>query len=923
VGSNSPVCVGQNINLNSNAVNAPPCAGGTFTVNVSGGGYGDETSWQLRDASNAIILSGGPYFTFGWSQTASVASTNGPFKFSMETQGFFNDNSASWAVSCSGPAIVSGFIGGGQSQNSACFCCTGVVDCPSGGSSTYCTPVYTSFDGTDFISNVTLNTINNSTGNAPLPGYTDYTAISTTLFPGTTYNISVTSGSFPSSEGVSAFIDFNKDGVFDAVTERLFNTVVTSSSFQVISNSFTVPAGATSGNTRLRVVLNYAVNPAMPCPTFSYGETEDYTIIIGGGVVAGYAWTGPNSFVSAVQNPTLPASQAAEGSYTVTYTAPNGCTTSASTDVVVNEVPVISSLQSATLNGGAAISFPAPPTFLDIPVFTETLTCDKVVNYTVNITGDPDPAEVVGGIAYSFSGATSGSGNGTGTGSAFGRLIPTGRTTVTVTATNVCGSQSKQFRVTVTDNVAPVITPIEVPATNTNGGDCSSLVQVTQPDLSNGGLFDNCPNASLIFVDRSDGRTQFESYFAGTTTVTWQATDASGNMSTATQDVVVNNIKPVITSFISNSGNVIFTNQSTTFTTEFTDEDGGGTHTVKFYRDKNDAIPADTKVVGPNCTQSCSGVRSYSVTSELILFSTSMVSEPKVEVLDGCNTAADQQPGLSTIQYFAVAVAGQQFTTGGGHFTMPAGGFPSTYEGFQVNIGNVVKKANSGPSFKGQLEMNVHIPNQTDWRVHTDNGTNADITWDYLTIGGCSLATFKGAVRINGQTGFKVLVQQSDKDRNPATSNFIRVKVTTNGGAVVFDTQPGLTEALTSGNGGAAAIIVVLDGGSIKVQPSNTQNQACESRIEGSSLAGDALVNIPNPFTGQTEIRFSVPEDGKYTLVVYNYLGQEVTTLFNGEAAAGSMYSVMFDGSNLEGGIYTYTLRSANVSETRRMNLVK
>jgi hypothetical protein len=132
------------------------------------------------------------------------------------------------------------------------------------------------------------------------------------------------------------------------------------------------------------------------------------------------------------------------------------------------------------------------------------------------------------------------------------------------------------------------------------------------------------------------------------------------------------------------------------------------------------------------------------------------------------------------------------------------------FEGFNVSMGNVCKKATTGNSYKGQLEMNVHIPNLPDWRVHTDNGTNTDITWDYLTIGGCSLATFKGAVRLNGATGYKVLVQQTDKDRNPATSNFIRVKVTNNANVVIFDTQPGLTEALTSGNGGAAAINTAL-----------------------------------------------------------------------------------------------------------------
>jgi subtilisin-like proprotein convertase family protein len=647
--------------------------------------------------------------------------------------------------------------------------------------------------------------------------------------------------------------------------------------------------------------------------TFLGGQTFTYNVT----PVTGLTGLTSGS-VSGSDPVTLTSAPTSNQTYTVNITnASTGCSSTASTSIVVNKAPAIVSLQSATLNSGVAAVFPPLPTFLDIPATTEATTCDKAVNYNVNITGTPNPAESVSGITYTFTGATTGNGIGTGSGSTFGRLIPTGRTTVTVNASNVCGSQSKTFRVTVTDNVAPVITPIPVAATNTNGGECASLVQVTPPTLGNG-LFDNCPNASAVFVSRSDGRTQFEPYYAGTTTVTWQATDASANTSTATQSVVVNNFKPVINSLTTTS-NVIFVGQSATFTVNFTDEDGGGTHTVKFYRDKNDATPSSTKVLGPACTQSCTGTRNYSATSDPILYTVSEVAEPKVEVLDGCNLAADQNPGVSTYMYLAVAVAGQQFTTAGGHFTMPAGGFPTTYEGFNVSIGNVCKKATTGNSYKGQLEMNVHIPNLPDWRVHTDNGTNTDITWDYLTIGGCSLATFKGAVRLNGQTGYKVLVQQSDKDRNPATSNFIRVKVTTNSGAVVFDTQPGLTEALSSGNGGAAAIITALTGGSIKVQPAN----GCVSRIEDETAADGLLQNIPNPFTGETEIRFSVPQDGKYTLRVFNYLGQTVETLFDEEALAGSVYSVKFNGNNHDNGIYTYTLTGNNTNESRRMNLIR
>lgn len=56
-----------------------------------------------------------------------------------------------------------------------------------------------------------------------------------------------------------------------------------------------------------------------------------------------YAWSGPNSFSSAVQNPTIAsATTAATGTYTVTATA-NGCSSTANTNVTVNPTPAIAS----------------------------------------------------------------------------------------------------------------------------------------------------------------------------------------------------------------------------------------------------------------------------------------------------------------------------------------------------------------------------------------------------------------------------------------------------------------------------------------------------------------------------------------------------------------------------------------------------
>jgi len=88
--------------------------------------------------------------------------------------------------------------------------------------------------------------------------------------------------------------------------------------------------------------------------------------------------------------------------------------------------------------------------------------------------------------------------------------------------------------------------------------------------------------------------------------------------------------------------------------------------------------------------------------------------------------------------------------------------------------------------------------------------------------------------------------------------------------------------------------------------------------------------NYPNPFNPSTVIEFVVPQGGYTTLKLYNILGQEVATLFEGTPEAGNILTVRFDASNLSAGqaglpsgLYFYTLRNDGRSETKRMLLVK
>jgi hypothetical protein len=80
--------------------------------------------------------------------------------------------------------------------------------------------------------------------------------------------------------------------------------------------------------------------------------------------------------------------------------------------------------------------------------------------------------------------------------------------------------------------------------------------------------------------------------------------------------------------------------------------------------------------------------------------------------------------------------------------------------------------------------------------------------------------------------------------------------------------------------------------------------------------------NYPNPFNPSTTISFSIPNAGHVTLKVFDILGNEVATLFDGYKAPQT-YSIKFDGTNLPSGVYLYSLTALGENQVRKMVLAK
>jgi hypothetical protein len=69
-------------------------------------------------------------------------------------------------------------------------------------------------------------------------------------------------------------------------------------------------------------------------------------------------------------------------------------------------------------------------------------------------------------------------------------------------------------------------------------------------------------------------------------------------------------------------------------------------------------------------------------------------------------------------------------------------------------------------------------------------------------------------------------------------------------------------------------------------------------------------------------ISFQIANEENVSLKLYDVLGREVKTIFNGQLKAG-LHNVELDASNLSSGIYFYKLTAGKFTEVRKMQLIK
>ncbi|PWK29074.1 uncharacterized protein DUF11 [Arcicella aurantiaca] len=375
--SNSPICAGNALNLtgtgtgtyswtgpnsftsteqNPNIANATTLATGTYTINVT------NTNGCVFSATTAVTVNALPTATATNNSPVCVGSTlnlsaTGGVSYAWTGVNSFNSTQQN-------PSIASATS---SAHGTYQVVVTNAAGCTAAATTSVIINGLPTATATSNSPVCAGNTVNLFGGGLSLP----------TLAP---------SGSYAWSGPNSFSSTLQNPNITSA-------TVLATGTYQlIITNANGCTAMATTAVTVNALPTATATSNSPICA----GNTIN---LMGGGLSApalapsgSYAWSGPNSFSSTLQNPSITsATTLATGTYQLIITNENGCTAMATTSVTVNDIPTATASNNSPICTGASLNFSAGGgisyAWTGVNSFSSTLQNPSILSATTSATG--------------------------------------------------------------------------------------------------------------------------------------------------------------------------------------------------------------------------------------------------------------------------------------------------------------------------------------------------------------------------------------------------------------------------------------------------------------------------------------------------------------------------------------------------------
>lgn len=228
------------------------CSGNNFSLNAT------------NYANNSGI-------SFQWQSTAS--GTNNWTNISGATDPIYTLSNGINTSTSFRLVSTCNFSGNSSNSNTSNVVLNTAIQC-------YCLPGNTNPTLGDYITNVNLAGVTNTSGMSNNNGFSDYSNSiqPIQLIKNTNYNLSVTIAN-GGNEFVVAWFDWNQNGQFETTEYYDLGTV---SNPTMISQNILVPLTANAGNTKMRIRCKSGgtFNANDACDGYDFGETEDYLLSI-------------------------------------------------------------------------------------------------------------------------------------------------------------------------------------------------------------------------------------------------------------------------------------------------------------------------------------------------------------------------------------------------------------------------------------------------------------------------------------------------------------------------------------------------------------------------------------------------------------------------------------------------------------------
>lgn len=198
--------------------------------------------------------------------------------------------------------------------------------------------------------------------------------------------------------------------------------------------------------------------------------------------------------------------------------------------------------------------------------------------------------------------------------------------------------------------------------------------------------------------------------------------------------------------------------------------------------------------------------------------------------------------------------------------------------------------------------------------VYQDNASKVLVTSDGIVVGGNTTIQIKGQGIVEN---VDIIVIKTDMDGNKIWQSEFGGTNDESLGSMILNSDGNIVLAGSTDSYSKSYSAYFLDinpGGQI----TSVDDNANQSTPESFKL----FSNYPNPFNGQTQIIYQLPEQSSVDLAIYNITGQRVRTVIAGTQSAGQ-HRVGFNSEGLSSGVYFYRIETKFGIKIRKMVLLK